>query len=428
MRNMLDIIIPTFNNPQYLDPCVMSIVKTGVLNDYARLFIVNNGKQPIQQQWGHIPGIVVLEPGENLGWERGLATALKQSDAPFVCFQNDDTFIPMSSSRLYQRMLTNFSDSNVCAVGPSTTTASGLQTIYSEQAPMVRLEVNWLIFFTVMLRRSYLDEVGGIDTELPGGDDFDLSIRLRKAGRKLIIDPGAFLIHHGFKTGSRVYGDGYAGVANGWNSPEMIERTQHALIRKHGFKTFVDHYYHQLVGQAPFSAEPEDIEGTIVRSYAKGENIIELGCGGQKTISAAVGVDRVPQGSEIPHLNGKTSVADVVTDVQEGLPFEDFSQDTVLARHIFEHCIDPIKTLKNWNRVLRFNGRLILAVPDESVTAGIPLNLEHCHAFNQESLKNLAEVCGFKQVESRSTGNGISFVSCFEKVDHCVSDKELVHA
>lgn len=432
MSDLLHIIIPTWDNPQYLDPCVASILKTGILNESARLFIVNNGKQPIKQQWGGFKGIEVLEPGENLGWERGLAYALKQSDAPFVCFQNDDTFLPASSCRFYQRLLTNFMDDGVSAVGPATTTASGIQSVYVPTAPLVRTEVNWLIFFTVMLRRADLDAVGGVDLELPGGDDFDLSMRLRQAGKQIVVDPGAFIIHHGFKTGTRVYGDGFAGVKNGWNSPEMIERTVHALIRKHGFKAFVTYYYNQVVGQAPGAGQP-DIEGDMVRELVQGEAVLELGCGAKKTVEKAVGVDRVQAGEEIPHLAGEKSVADIVADVQEPLPVPEESQDTIIARHILEHCVDSVKTLKQWAAALKPGGRLIVAVPDEKVTAGIPLNMEHCHAFTAESLRSLGEACGLVTVDARSTGNGISLVACFQKPTLtlgtvCANGVEVVHA
>lgn len=426
MSDVLHIIIPTFNNPQYLDPCVYSILRTGILNEKARLFIVNNGSQPLKEKYAGVTGIEVLDTGKNLGWEGGLAHALEKSDAPHVCFQNDDTFIPTSDSKVYHRMLTYLGNPTIGAVGPTTTTASGLQSVYHPDSPLHPLEVNWLIFFMVMLRRSDVDAAGGVDTTLPGGDDFDLSIRLKKLGKKLIIDPGSFLIHHGFKTGERVHGNGYAGVKGGWNSPEMIERTQHALIRKHGFKTFVSHYYHQkLEVFAPFVA-PRDIEGDIVRSYiSDGEKVAELGCGGQKSVPHAIGIDRVPRGHLIPNLPSVRSVADICASVEEVLPIDDFSYDTVIARHILEHCIDPIQTLSRWNRVIKDRGRLIIAVPDEHVTSGIPLNSEHCHAFTRESLRNLASACGFVEVGSQSAMNGISFVSCFEKVAHVCEEAVL---
>jgi hypothetical protein len=301
VKPILRIIIPTFSNQEYLNPCVESILKTGILNDIAKLSIVNNGKQPIKEQMGHLPNVDILEPGENLGWEGGLKYALDRSDEPFVCFQNDDTFLPLVSNRFYQRLLTHFHDSNVAAVGPSTTVASGMQTIYGN-CPLTTAEVNWLIFFTVMVRRADLDAAGGIDTTLPGGDDFDLSMRFRKMGKKVLLDPASFIIHHGFKTGTRVYGDGYAGVVGGWNSPQMIERVQQALIRKHGFSNFCAYYYSQKVRDIPLTEAPQDIEGTIIRDYVIGEHVVELGCGGKKTVMEAVGVDRVPKGDLIPNV------------------------------------------------------------------------------------------------------------------------------
>lgn len=95
-------------------------------------------------------------------------------------------------------------------------------------------EVHFLIFFTVMVRRSDLDAAGGVDVSAPGGDDFDLSIRFRNLGKKLLINPSAFIIHHAFKTGERVRGG--PDTSGGWNSIEMRDRTNKWLIQKHGFK------------------------------------------------------------------------------------------------------------------------------------------------------------------------------------------------
>ena len=62
-----------------------------------------------------------------------------------------------------------------------------------------------------------------MDAKLPGGDDFDVSIRLRNAGYKLLIDPQSFLVHYGFKTGQRVHGG--PDIRGGWNSPKMTDMT-----------------------------------------------------------------------------------------------------------------------------------------------------------------------------------------------------------
>ena len=245
MKPLISIIIPSFNNPDFLNPCLRSIAQTGRLGDYLEVIVVNNGKQPIKDQMGNFPSIRVLEPGGNLGWEGGLALGLKNSDTPFVCFQNDDTHVPKACDQFYEKLMNPFKGETVSAVGPVSTVVTGIQSTFHPQTPMALQEVSYLIFFCVMIRRKHLEEVGGIDQTLPGGDDFDLSIRLRKAGKKLIVNPEAFCIHHGFKTGNRLRGDHT--VSGGWNSTEMIERTNQALIRKHGFKTYLKTVRGELV-------------------------------------------------------------------------------------------------------------------------------------------------------------------------------------
>jgi hypothetical protein len=409
---LIDIIIPTWNNPEFLNPCVYSIAQTGVLNDMARLIIVNNGKQDMAEFEGH-PNIVVLNAGENLGWEGGLKLGLENSKAPYVVFQNDDTFLPQASVNFYQRLLLRFSNENVAAVGPATTVAAGLQSIYHPASPRTPTEASYLIFFCVMVRRAHLDAIGGIDVTLPGGDDFDMSMRLRQAGYNVVIDPSAFIIHHGFKSGTRLRGDHT--TKGGWNSAEMSERTNQALIRKHGFRPFIK----TLQGLAYAPPGPEvDKEAEVVRSFIQDEQwVLELGCGGRKTVENAVGVDRVPKGEPIPNVPGMISVADFVADVQTSLPVLDGAYDVVIARHILEHCLDTVGAVTKWKQALRPGGKLLVAVPDERVTAGIPLNPEHAHAFSPGSLKSLLEACGFREIKSQSCGNGVSFVGAYERVN-----------
>ena len=414
MTKPLSIIIPTYDNADYLNACIMSIMKTGVHHALADIVIVNNGKQDIEKTFSKHESLTILNPGENLGWEGGLKYAVERTETPFLCFQNDDTLLPAFSVFFYQRLIGAFMHDQVGAIGPSTTCAGSTASIFHPDAPHHVIETSYLIFFCAMIRRSALEKVGGIDATLPGGDDFDLSIRLRKGGYKLLIDPFAFIYHHGFKTGERVHGT--AELDGGWNSMGMIERTNQALIRKHGFKS----WYQTIRGlNNDYSRDiTEDKEGDMVRAHLNGDRkILELGCGGRKTVDYAIGVDKVENGSPIPILPSIISVADVSADVEKELPFEERSQDAIIARHILEHCVDTVGTIKEWGRVIRPGGKLIVAVPDERITQSIPLNIEHVHAFSPESLKNLVELCGFKEVKSESSGNGTSFVGCYERLN-----------
>lgn len=423
------ILIPTFNNADYLIPCVESILSTHALDGLCKLIIINNGSQPVKEQFSKVPVIEVLEPGRNLGWEGGLEYGMKHVETPFVCFQNDDTLIPRSSTQFYSQLLWPFCNTNVAAVGPSTTNASGSHSIFLRNPLQYPTEVAYLIFFTVMLRTQDVKDAGGIQLSPTGsGDDMDLSIRLRKIGKKLLINPDAFIVHHAFKTGEKVRGP--ATVAGGWNSKDMLEKTRAWLIQKHGFKTYMS-----TIRPMDYSGHPpivEDVEASIVAPLAQGEKIVELGCGFNKTVPNAIGVDRVAKDEACQNLAGyRPCVADIEADVSKPLPFPDLSVDTIIARHVLEHITDTIETLTNWNRILKIGGRMLIAVPNQELVNSIPLNPEHVHAFTPASLSRIVTLCGFKAIQAINPGNGHTFIAHFEKVLHPAehtNGKELIHA
>ena len=51
---------------------------------------------------------------------------------------------------------------------------------------------------------------------------------------------------------------------------------------------------------------------------------------------------------------------------------EDNSQDFVIWNHLFEHLNNPIKTLIEWNRVLKNGGLIYMAIPDKRRTFDAP--------------------------------------------------------
>ena len=370
------------------------------------IIIVNNGDKGSVPEAKN-PEVTILEAGKNLGWEGGLKFALEQSKAPYVIFMNDDTYIPMSSVYWMVTLLNHFADPKVAAVGPSSNCVMGPQNAFIPCKSYSSFQVNFLIGFCMMVRRAALDEVGGVDDALPyHGDDLDLSIRFRKAGYKMICDKNVFVYHHGFKTGGREFG-------SEWNSVEMTEKTNTHLIKKHGLKEFWT-TVSQPVSMPPYHT-PTDSEGDVVRGFIKGKTL-ELGCGAAKTVPDAVGVDIVPKGEMIPGLVKAFSMADIVADVSKPLPIEPESYDTVIARHILEHCQNTVEVLRNWSKVLKKDGRLIISVPNQEVRNSIPLNYQHVISFTPKSLNDLMKLQGWKTEEYFiDPKNDVSFVAVYSK-------------
>jgi GT2 family glycosyltransferase/SAM-dependent methyltransferase len=409
----IGIIIPTWNNNQYLIPCLTSILSPLATEDLVHVYVVNNGDVHNMDAISH-PRVTILQQKDNLGWEGGLKKGLEASKEEFVMFMNDDTYIPLTSNRWTNYLIDHFKYPQVAAVGPSSNCVMGVQNIFSDlpiQQDIVK--VNFLIGFCMMVRRSALEVVGGVDDSLPGGDDLDLSIRFRKAGYILLADRNVFVYHHGFKTGERVKGG--AEIPGGWNSVQMMERSNFALMEKHSLKDWIECMNQSPYEPRSFDKWNEDSEGKTCQQFVTGDSVLELGCGARKTVPNAVGVDRIAKGQPIrgvaPNL---FSLADIQADAEGPLPIESGTYDTVIARHILEHCVDSVSAIREWGRVLKHGGRLIIAVPNHNLRNTIPMNIEHVRAFTPESLKNQMESLGFKTINLLDPQNAISMVGVFE--------------
>lgn len=223
----LDVIIPTYKNPYWFTRLLLSLQRVK-FPEIDTIFVIDNGGDFDAEPYRADLPLEVIRPGRNMGWTKALNIGLAQSKAPFVMFLNDDTEFEPDSDRL-AKLLSHFDDPKVGAVGPATGIAMGLQSTSGPDIEQVAL----LIGFCVVMRRKALDEIGGMDERFQtGGDDLDISIRLKDAGYKLLIDRRVFVYHHAFKTGQRLYGN--SGVKGGWNSKEAALQHFSLVAQKHG--------------------------------------------------------------------------------------------------------------------------------------------------------------------------------------------------
>jgi SAM-dependent methyltransferase len=150
---------------------------------------------------------------------------------------------------------------------------------------------------------------------------------------------------------------------------------------------------------ALIAAEQEsDPERLAVLPYCVGQGL-DVGCA--KTTPEAIGVDLVPKG-ELGRFGSQVlrpSAADVCASGDAMPVFADGSMDYVVARHNLEHYTDVVKTLREWWRVLKPGGRLVVVLPDDEALDTITLDPTHKHAFTRQSFRHLLEAIGGWEIE-----------------------------
>ena len=226
----ITVAIPTYNNLQQLEWCVNSLFKYTNHDDLQVVIVDNGGKGEVEDRlvFGNLP-VKVISASDNLGWMKAINLVLNECNTDYFCMLNDDVIFPPTASNFWGWLESQLKD-DVVAVGPSSNFAAGAQSLMSLDTPNV-FSTHLLIGFCLMIKTQVLKDLGGLDDSLPGGDDYDLSIRLSEAGYKMHVDKRAYLHHFGQQTGNRVH-EGF------WDSSYHQELVNNALIKKHGLSTW----------------------------------------------------------------------------------------------------------------------------------------------------------------------------------------------
>lgn len=410
-----DIIVVTWNNLDILDRCISSIrLNTG---EPHRIIVVNNGDQNFAVPDGS--GVVVLKAPKNLGWTHGVNAGvdwvMKNDPAPYIMFLNDDIQIIPHDYGWLTKMLNCFQlDPKIAVVGPTSNNVMGFQTTNHVHLPPA-LETTFLSGMCMLTKRSIIEEMGPLDCCEAGGDDLDFSIRLTQKGYKLCICRRAFMLHFCSVTGKRLFG-------NYWNSPQQGEEINTWLIKKHGFKVWYNTMHHNLPdmkvdGKEDFTTLEEDLAlKELLPLIESGAKVLDLGCGGKKLHPGMVGVDIRRNGQVGVGANfNKPSATDVEADVLD-LPFDDGSIDGILAKHLFEHIADGIKALREWKRVLKDFGTLVILCPDHRYCEAISVDPSHLHGYEPDAVASMLEAVGFKVTKSAQVKPGYVFCITAEKM------------
>ncbi len=135
----------------------------------------------------------------------------------------------------------------------------------------------------------------------------------------------------------------------------------------------------------------------ILRSMVDGEqsnSCLDIGSGGTGLLRS-LGLRSVS--FDIAHVPDITLVASA-----DSLPFRNESFSLVFAGEVIEHLYHPSQALRDWMRVLRKNGVLILSTPNGILVGTEGNNPGHRFAFSLNGLKASLEFLGLEVVATNT--------------------------
>jgi GT2 family glycosyltransferase/predicted SAM-dependent methyltransferase len=323
---MLSIIIPVFNQHEMTRECISAI--QGNTQDYEIIMVDNGSFPPIEG--------ATIRNETNLGFPVAVNQGIGAAQGDVICLLNNDVIVTPGWS---EHLLSGLDKFDI--VGPMTNYCAGIQIAglpvyydiaslndraveFSENRKGMNLEVNWVIGFLFMFRRSLYDEIGGFDESLwpCSGEEIDFAFRAREKGHTVGIMQDVYVHHEGSVT--------FRSMDEDYNA--IVDRNNAHLAEKWG----KDFWSRQLL---PLT------DGKGLR--------LNVGCGPFK-LNGFINIDK-----------SKLVECDLRADVLD-LPYEAGTVDEIYAGHILEHFnfIDGMKALYYWYSLLKEGGTISVTVPD----------------------------------------------------------------
>ena len=210
----VSIVILSYNIKDIMAGCIESIRSTCPKESY-ELVVVDNASTDGVTDWLKEQKDIVLQcNAENKGFAGGCNQGIRMSAASNdIMLLNNDTVVPPNA--IFWLRMGLYERETVGAVGPLTNYAGNDQQVlgeyktkeeYLELAEQVCLpnpnayeHKVWLVGFAMLIKRSAVDRVGGLDTRYTWGnyEDNDYGMMLTKAGYELLLCYNSFIYHYG---------------------------------------------------------------------------------------------------------------------------------------------------------------------------------------------------------------------------------------
>lgn len=212
-KNKTAIVIITYNNLDYTINCIESIKKYTKKNTYEIIIIDNMSTDGTREWLKNQSDLKVIMNDYNLGFPKGCNQGIEVANADFdILLLNNDTIVTTNWLDNLKKCL--YSSNEIGAVGAVSNHDENLQGVdfaYDNFDTMQELAKNnnisnkdkweekaFLIGFCILIKREVINKVKCLDEFFSPGyiDDNDLSLRIIKAGYKLMLCHDSFIHHY----------------------------------------------------------------------------------------------------------------------------------------------------------------------------------------------------------------------------------------
>lgn len=371
-------VILSFNTLDYTKQCIDSIRANCKLGCY-ELVIIDNASTDGSVEWlEQQEDIILLKNTENKGFaggcNQGIALSTPEND---IFLLNNDTI--MMPNALYNLRMDLYASEKHGSAGSCTNNAGNNQTIkdqfetvteYYEYAVSHNLPFldqierkSWLIGFAMLIKRSVLNKIHGLDTIYGIGnfEDNDLGLQIIDAGYQNVLCWNSFIYHWGHKSFDRQKID----------LQELLNKNRQIFIDKWGFNPT---YYS--------NARDNLIDFIAAEDKYKEMNILDIGCGLGSCMSHIkylfpysniCGIELEP---EIARL-GSVSNDIICGNIEEiTLPYDKESFDYIVMSDVIQQFVSPSKVLQKLYPYLKQQGSLLLLFPN-AMNAQVVYDLHH---------------------------------------------------
>lgn len=214
----VSIVFPNFNGGKEPLDCLKSIYHLNYPKGKIAVIVIDNNSTDgsdlvIKKLY---PGVKLIKNKQNLGFAKAINQAVKISKGQLILITNDDVVFEKNSLKISAEYLSNHPEAGI--VGgkiyyknrPNKVCSSGFVmnkwtgNVHPAPHPNEKKEPDWVQGCAILISKKTLEEVGGLDPNyFLSFDDYDLCLRVKRLGKKVVYLPNAIIYHGESKTVDR---------------------------------------------------------------------------------------------------------------------------------------------------------------------------------------------------------------------------------